>query len=118
MSEPTIGIIGGGQLGSMLCIAARNLNIKSIIISDDNDAPAQFFADEFIFCKYDDILKVEEFSRKIDFVTFEFENIPYATLTKIDDMDDDEFGEPRSFATNVAVSKIAEDILNDIMTTW
>ena len=37
---------------------------------------------------------------------------------KIDDMDDDEFGEPRSFATNVAVSKIAEDILNDIMTTW
>jgi len=33
-------------------------------------------------------------------------------------MDDDEFGEPRSFATNVAVSKIAEDILNDIMTTW
>jgi len=86
MSEPTIGIIGGGQLGSMLCIAARNLNIKSIIISDDKDAPAQFFADEFIFCKYDDILKVEEFSRKIDFVTFEFENIPYDTLTKIDDI--------------------------------
>ena len=37
---------------------------------------------------------------------------------KIDDLDDDEFGEPRSFATNVAVRKIAEDILNDIMTTW
>tara|TARA_Y100001934_G_C12349693_1_gene774657 strand:- start:1917 stop:2408 length:492 start_codon:yes stop_codon:yes gene_type:complete len=37
---------------------------------------------------------------------------------KIDDDDDDEFGEPRSFATKVAISKIAEDILNDIMTTW
>jgi len=37
---------------------------------------------------------------------------------KIDDDDDDEFGEPRSFATKVAVRKIAEDILNDIMTTW
>jgi hypothetical protein len=37
---------------------------------------------------------------------------------KIDDDDDDEFGEPRSFATKVAMSKIAEDILNDIMTTW
>ena len=37
---------------------------------------------------------------------------------KIDDEDDDEFGDPRSFATNVAVRKIAEDILNDIMTTW
>ena len=37
---------------------------------------------------------------------------------KIDSDDDDEFGEPRSFATMVAVRKIAEDILNDIMTTW
>jgi len=37
---------------------------------------------------------------------------------KIDDEDDDEFGEPRNFATRVAVRKIAEDILNDIMTTW
>lgn len=37
---------------------------------------------------------------------------------KVDENDDDEFGEPRSFATQVAVRKIAEDILNDIMTTW
>tara|TARA_B100000941_G_C28453328_1_gene526374 strand:- start:6 stop:449 length:444 start_codon:yes stop_codon:yes gene_type:complete len=37
---------------------------------------------------------------------------------KIDNDDDDEFGDPRSFATKVAVRKIAEDILNDIMTTW
>ena len=44
MSKPTIGIIGGGQLGSMLCSAAKNLNIKTIIISDNKNAPAQFFA--------------------------------------------------------------------------
>ena len=37
---------------------------------------------------------------------------------KIDSQDDNEFGEPRSFAANVAINKIAEDILNDIMTTW
>ena len=37
---------------------------------------------------------------------------------KIDNDDDNEFGEPRAFATKVAVRKIAEDILNDIMTTW
>ena len=55
MSKPTIGIIGGGQLGSMLSTAAKNLNLKTIIISDDEYAPAQFFADEFIFCKYDDM---------------------------------------------------------------
>ena len=83
MSKPTIGIIGGGQLGSMLSTAAKNLNIKTVIISDDKNAPAQFFADEFIFCKYDDDLKIEEFTSKVDFVTFEFENIPYDTLSKI-----------------------------------
>ena len=86
MSEPTIGIIGGGQLGSMLCTAAKNLNIKTVIISDDKNAPAQFFADEFIFSKYDDELKIEEFCSKIDFVTFEFENIPYKTLSNIDNI--------------------------------
>ncbi|MBT4594150.1 MAG: hypothetical protein HN913_06365 [Candidatus Marinimicrobia bacterium] len=37
---------------------------------------------------------------------------------KIDELDDDEFGEPRAFATQVAVRKIAEDILNDIVSTW
>jgi len=37
---------------------------------------------------------------------------------KIDSDDDDEFGEPRLFASKVAVQKIAEDIINDIMTTW
>ena len=37
---------------------------------------------------------------------------------KIDSEDDNEIGEPRSFAANVAINKIAEDILNDIMTTW
>ena len=84
MSKPTIGIIGGGQLGSMLSTAAKNLNIKTIIISDDKDAPGQFFADEFIFCKYDDDLKIKEFCSKVDFVTFAFENIPHTTLTKID----------------------------------
>ena len=86
MSNPTIGIIGGGQLGSMLCSASKNLNIKTVIISDDEKAPAQFFADEFIFCKYDDDLKIEEFSNKVDFVTFEFENIPYTILSKIDNI--------------------------------
>ncbi len=86
MSKPTIGIIGGGQLGSMLSTAAKNLNLKTVIISDDQDAPAQFFADEFIFSKYDDDMKIEEFSNKIDFVTYEFENIPYKTLSKIDNI--------------------------------
>ena len=86
MSKPTIGIIGGGQLGSMLSTAAKNLNIKTVIISDDKDAPGRFFSDEFIFCRYDDDSKIEEFCNKVDFVTFEFENIPYNVLSKIDNI--------------------------------
>ena len=80
MSEINLGIIGGGQLGSMLSVAARKLNIKTIIYSDDIDAPAQNFCDEFVFGKYNDEKKIREFVDKVDLITYEFENIPYKTL--------------------------------------
>ena len=48
MSQKNLGIIGGGQLGSMLSQAAKKLNIKTTVYSDDIDAPAQNFCDEFI----------------------------------------------------------------------
>tara|TARA_B100000902_G_scaffold396435_1_gene457427 strand:- start:6720 stop:7766 length:1047 start_codon:yes stop_codon:yes gene_type:complete len=83
MSEITLGILGGGQLGSMLSIAAKKLNIKSIIYCDDKDASAQNFCDEFIFAEYDNRNKINEFSQKVDFITFEFENIPYETLNEL-----------------------------------
>ena len=54
MSKLNLGIIGGGQLGSLLSVAAKKLNIKTTIYSDDQDAPAQNFSDEFIFGNYDD----------------------------------------------------------------
>ena len=83
MSEINLGIIGGGQLGSMLSVAAKKLNIKTIIYCDDKDAPAQNFCDEFIFGKYDDKEKILEFIKKVDIITYEFENIPYETLNEI-----------------------------------
>ena len=52
MSDLNLGIIGGGQLGSLLSIAAKKLNIKTIVYSDDKDAPAQNFCNEFIFGDY------------------------------------------------------------------
>ena len=83
MSEPTLGIIGGGQLGSLLAMAAKKLNIKTIIFCDDIDAPAQKFSDDFICGKYDDQKKISEFVSKADIITYEFENIPYETLNQI-----------------------------------
>ena len=50
-----LGIIGGGQLGSLLSSAAKKLNIKTIIFSDDPDSQGKQFADEFIFGNYDDL---------------------------------------------------------------
>ena len=58
MSNITLGIIGGGQLGSMLAIAAKKLGIKIIIFCDDLEAPAQNFCDEFIYGGYDDKQKI------------------------------------------------------------
>ena len=84
MSEINLGIIGGGQLGSMLSIAAKKLNIKTIIYSDDINAPAQNFSEEFIFGKYDESKKISEFINKVDKITYEFENIPFNTLNEID----------------------------------
>jgi len=83
MSEINLGIIGGGQLGSMLSTAAKKLNIKTIIYCDDIDAPAQNFCDEFIFGKYNDEKKILEFTNKVNIITYEFENIPYETLKEI-----------------------------------
>ena len=83
MSEITLGIIGGGQLGSMLAISAKKLNIKTIIYCDDPDAPAQNFCNQFISGSYDNKEKITEFVNLVNYVTYEFENIPFETLSEI-----------------------------------
>ena len=83
MSKPILGIIGGGQLGSMLAIAANKLEIKTVIFCDDIDAPAQNFSNDFVHGEYNDQNKIKEFLNKVDVITYEFENIPYETLNEI-----------------------------------
>ena len=83
MSEISLGIIGGGQLGSMLAIAAKKLNIKTVIYSDDSNAPAQNFCNQFINGAYNNHEKISEFINQVDIVTYEFENIPFETLNEI-----------------------------------
>ena len=83
MSKITLGILGGGQLGSMLSIAAKKLNIRTVIYCDDHDAPAKSFCDEFIYANYDDKNKLYYFAEKADVITYEFENIPFETLSEL-----------------------------------
>ena len=84
MSIRVLGIIGSGQLGSLLCQAAKKLNIKTIVISDDENGPAQNYSDKFIYSKYDDKNKIREFINGVDIITYEFENIPINILKEIE----------------------------------
>ncbi len=83
MKKINLGILGGGQLGSMLCMAAKKLNIYTIVWSDDPVSPAKDFSDEFIFSNYNNSEKINYFAKKVDKITFEFENIPFDILDKL-----------------------------------
>ena len=85
MNKPTLGIIGGGQLGSLLADAAKKIDIKTVILSDDPDAPGKHFSSKFIYGEYDDKEVINNFINEVDLVTYEFENIPFSILKKIND---------------------------------
>jgi 5-(carboxyamino)imidazole ribonucleotide synthase len=75
----TLGILGSGQLGRMFAIAARRLGYRVVVLSPDDDTPTGQVADEELRADYLDLDRVAEFARKVDVVSFEFENVPAAT---------------------------------------
>ena len=110
MFKPTLGIIGGGQLGSMLAMAANKLEIKTVVFCDDIDAPAQNFSNEFIYGQYSDQVKIDEFVGKVDIITYEFENIPYETLNKINKI---KTVQPKPSVNRIVQHRLAEkDFIN------
>ncbi len=74
----TIGILGGGQLGRMAAMAAARLGYRCHIFCPDQGAPAADVSAATTIAAYDDIAALEAFARKVDVVTFEFENVPSA----------------------------------------
>ncbi|MGV3550402.1 5-(carboxyamino)imidazole ribonucleotide synthase [Rhizobium sp.] len=74
----TIGIIGGGQLGRMLAIAASRLNFRTVILEPQPDSPASQLANRQIVAAYDDEEALAELAEACDVVTYEFENVPVA----------------------------------------
>ena len=71
-----IGVLGGGQLGMMFAIAARRLGYRVHSFSPDEDTPIGQVSDVEIAASYEDLDRVCEFARRVDVVTFEFENVP------------------------------------------
>jgi 5-(carboxyamino)imidazole ribonucleotide synthase len=76
----TIGILGGGQLGRMLALAGARLGFKAHIYSEEPDAPAFQVANAYTHGRYDDERELEAFAAVCDAITFEFENVPEATV--------------------------------------
>lgn len=77
----TLGIIGGGQLGRMLALAALPLGVQCRFLAGPDEAPIQPFATRFAA---DDLIEVDRFARGCTAVTAEFEAIELATLQRVD----------------------------------
>lgn len=81
-----IGIIGGGQLGRMSAMAAARLGFLVHIFSPEPDAPAAQVAARATVAAYDDLAALKRFADDVDVITFEFENLPAASLTLLESL--------------------------------
>ena len=77
----TIGILGGGQLGRMLALAAARLGLKCHVFSPSPDSPAFDVVHRVTAADYNDTQALDRFAADVDVVTYEFENVPAATAT-------------------------------------
>jgi 5-(carboxyamino)imidazole ribonucleotide synthase len=80
-AEATIGILGGGQLGRMLALAAARLGFKCHVLSPNPDSPAFDVVHRVTCADYSDTEALDRFAADVDIVTYEFENVPADTAT-------------------------------------
>jgi len=80
----TIGILGGGQLGRMLSVAASRLGLKTHIFEPGTEPPAGQVAHKVTTADYTDLDALSAFARSVDVVTYEFENIPTEAVNVIE----------------------------------
>ena len=79
----TIGIIGGGQLGRMLAMAAAKLGFQIVILDPAENPPAAQVANDHIVAAYDDRTALKQINMLCDVITYEFENVPVHALETI-----------------------------------
>jgi len=75
----TIGILGGGQLGRMLALAAARLGLRCQVFSPDPDSPAFDVVMNATCAEFADVEALELFANDVDVITYEFENVPAAS---------------------------------------
>ena len=101
-SGNTIGILGGGQLGRMLAIAAAQLGLRVHIYAPDEDSVAAEVAAQFTCAAWDDAAALAQFANECDAITFEFENIEVGPLAILP---------PAKLAPNLRALETAQDRL-------
>src|ERR1700752_4759251 len=79
----TIGILGGGQLGRMLALAAARLGLKTHVYSDESESCAFSVSTETTRGSFHDAKQLAKFAQRCDAVTFEFENVPDETVREL-----------------------------------
>jgi len=79
----TLGVLGGGQLGRMFCVAARTMGYRLAVLDPDPNSPAGHLADHHIQADYSDKAALDRFAALCDVITTEFENVPAQSLRKL-----------------------------------
>ncbi|MHA7875013.1 5-(carboxyamino)imidazole ribonucleotide synthase [Roseivivax sp.] len=79
----TIGILGGGQLGRMLSVAAARLGLKTHVYEPGAEPPAAHVAHRLTTAPYEDAAALTAFAESVDVITYEFENVPTEALDRL-----------------------------------
>lgn len=80
----SIGIVGGGQLGQMMIDAATEMGIRSYCLDPDPLCPCKYNAYELVVGQYDDFNKLEKICKKVDALTYEFENVSGGAIAMLE----------------------------------
>ncbi|OYX36476.1 MAG: 5-(carboxyamino)imidazole ribonucleotide synthase [Caulobacterales bacterium 32-69-10] len=102
----TIGVLGGGQLGRMMALAAARLGLDCAILTPREDSPASRVAAHTIVAAYDDPAGLAELARLSAVVTYEFENVPAAVTSQLEALGCPVAPGPRALA--VAQDRVVE----------
>jgi 5-(carboxyamino)imidazole ribonucleotide synthase len=81
----TLGVLGGGQLGRMFCVAARTMGYRVVVLDPDPYCGAGLIADVHIQADYTDEAALQQMAKQCDAITLEFENVPSQSVRFIAD---------------------------------
>lgn len=108
----TIGILGGGQLGRMLSVAASRLGFKTCVFEPGADCPASHVSNYHFKAAYEDEDALRRFAESVDVITYEFENIPTSALDILEELKP---VHPDRMALRVSQDRLVEKaFLNDL----